>query len=125
MIEKNQTWVLVDRPNNKNIIGVKWIFKKKTEFRWFHQKTYWLLKAILNSLIFIFYETFALVARLDTIRLLLALAAQKGWKIHQLDVKFAFLNGFHENEIYIKQLEGFVTKGQETRSICSKRLYMG
>ncbi|KAA3468614.1 Retrovirus-related Pol polyprotein from transposon TNT 1-94 [Gossypium australe] len=50
-----------------------------------------------------YMETFAPVARLDTIRLLVALAAQKKWMIHQLDVKSAFLNGILEKEIYIDQ----------------------
>ena len=50
-----------------------------------------------------FSETFAPVARLDTIRMLLALAAQKGWVIHQMDVKSAFLNGYLEEEIFMEQ----------------------
>ncbi|RVW29299.1 Retrovirus-related Pol polyprotein from transposon TNT 1-94 [Vitis vinifera] len=62
-----------------------------------------------------FSETFAPVARLDTIRMLLALAAEKGWKIYQLDVKSAFLNGYLEEEIFVEQLEGFVVKGKEDK----------
>ena len=50
-----------------------------------------------------FSKTFALVARLDTIRMLLALVAQKGWVIHQMDVKSAFLNGYLEEEIFMEQ----------------------
>ncbi|XP_028062238.1 uncharacterized protein LOC114265618 [Camellia sinensis] len=60
-----------------------------------------------------FSETFAPVARLDTIRMLLALAAQKGWVIHQIDVKSAFLNGYLEEEIFVDQPEGFAFQGQE------------
>ncbi|KAL4387529.1 hypothetical protein GQ457_09G029200 [Hibiscus cannabinus] len=69
-------------------------------------------------------ETFAPVARLDTIRLLLALAAQIGWKIHQLDVKSAFLNGFFKEEIYIEQPQGFVVEGNEAKVYRLKKLYM-
>jgi hypothetical protein len=43
-----------------------------------------------------FSETFAPIARMDRIRMLLALAAQKGWTLHQMDVKSAFLNGYLE-----------------------------
>ena len=46
-----------------------------------------------------YFDTFAPVARLDMIRLLLALAAQLGWKVYQMDVKLAFLNGFLQEEI--------------------------
>ena len=49
-----------------------------------------------------FSETFALVARLDTIRMLIALSAQKGWNIHQMDVKSAFLIGYLEGEIFVE-----------------------
>ena len=47
-------------------------------------------------------DTFAPVARLDTIRLVLAMAAQNGWKVFQLDVKLAFLNGILQEEIYVE-----------------------
>ena len=56
-----------------------------------------------------FSKTFASVVRLDTIRLLLDVAAQKSWKVFQLDVKSAFLNGYLKEE----QPDGFVVQGQE------------
>jgi len=62
-----------------------------------------------------FFDTFAPVARLDTIRMLLALSANKNWKLYQLDIKSAFLNGFLEEEIYVEQPEGFVAKGGEDK----------
>jgi hypothetical protein len=49
------------------------------------------------------------------VRLLLALAAQEGWLVHHLDVKFAFLNGDLMEEVYVVQPPGFVKKGQESR----------
>ncbi|KAA3482129.1 pleiotropic drug resistance protein 3-like [Gossypium australe] len=58
-------------------------------------------------------ETFAPVARIDTIRLLVALTAQRQWCIHQLNVKSALLNGFLEEEIYIDQPQGFIVLGKE------------
>jgi hypothetical protein len=54
-----------------------------------------------------FEETFAPVARLESIRILLAFAASKGFKLFQMDVKSAFLNGFIEEEVYVKQPSGF------------------
>jgi hypothetical protein len=62
-----------------------------------------------------FSETFAPVAQFDTIRLLLALSAQKNWKVYQLDVKSAFLNGYLQEEIFIEQPKGFEVKGQEEK----------
>ena len=53
------------------------------------------------------------MARLETIRLLLALAAKKGWKVHHLDVKSAFLNGELQEEVYVSQPDGFVITGKE------------
>ena len=53
-------------------------------------------------------ETFALVARLVTIRTLIALATQKKWSLYQLDVKSAFLNRVLKEEVYVEQPEGFV-----------------
>ncbi|KAL6326941.1 hypothetical protein AAG906_012625 [Vitis piasezkii] len=71
-----------------------------------------------------FLETFAPIARLDTIRMLLALAAQKDWKIYQLDVKSAFLNGYLEEEIFVEQPEGFAVKEKEDKvSQLKKTLY--
>lgn len=62
-----------------------------------------------------FSETFAIVARLDTIRMLLALAVQQGWVIHQMDVKSAFLNGYLEEEIFVEQPKGFAFPGQDEK----------
>lgn len=58
-------------------------------------------------------ETFAHVARLDTIRTLVALVAQKSCKLYQPDVKSAFLNGVLEEEVYVEQPDGFLVKKSE------------
>ncbi|KAB2602155.1 hypothetical protein D8674_003160 [Pyrus ussuriensis x Pyrus communis] len=100
MIERNDTWRLVDRPSSKPVIGVKW--KPGIDFN----------------------ETFAPVARLDTIRTLIALAAQKEWQLFQLDVKSAFLNGVLKEEVYVDQPQGFVIQGKEDKVYkLSKALY--
>ena len=60
-------------------------------------------------------EVFAPVARIDTVRLLTALAAQNQWKIYQMNVKSAFLNGYLEEEVYIEQLLRYVKTGKEDK----------
>ena len=57
-----------------------------------------------------FNETFAPIAKLDTIRTLIALVAKRGWKLHQLDVKSAFLNGALEEEVFVEQPQGFTNE---------------
>jgi hypothetical protein len=53
-------------------------------------------------------EVFAPVARMETVHLLLALAAHRGWPVHHMDVKSAFLNGDLEEEVYVHQPPGFI-----------------
>ena len=63
--------------------------------------------------------------RLDTIRMLLAVATQKGWKIFQLDVKSAFLNGYMHEEIFVEQPKGFVMGGEEEKVYLLKKALYG
>ncbi|KAL9265744.1 Retrovirus-related Pol polyprotein from transposon RE2-like protein, partial [Drosera capensis] len=60
-----------------------------------------------------FEEVFAPVAKLDTVRVVLALAANRSWEVHHMDVKSAFLNGELEEEVYVTQPEGFEVQGQK------------
>ena len=60
-------------------------------------------------------ETFAPVARLDSLRLLLSLAATYDWEIHQIDIKSAYLNGLLNKEIYMEQPKGFEVPGKENK----------
>lgn len=69
-------------------------------------------------------EVYVLVARMETIRLLISLAAQMKWKIHQLDVKSAFLNGYLKKEVYVEKPLGFVVKNHEDKVLrLNKALY--
>jgi hypothetical protein len=70
-------------------------------------------------------ETFAPVARYSSIRSILALSAQMGWHIHQMDVKTAFLNEIIEEEVYIEQPEGFETFDREFHVCRLKRALYG
>ncbi|KAM7516070.1 hypothetical protein LguiA_005653 [Lonicera macranthoides] len=127
MIEKNQTWELVERPKHKKAIGVKWVYRTKLnpDGSVNKYKARLVVKGYAQMFGVDFSETFAPVSRLDTIRMLLALAAQKGWVIHQMDVKSAFLNGYLEEEIFVEQPEGFVSQGQEEKVYRLKKSLYG
>ena len=62
-----------------------------------------------------FEEVFAPIAHMESVRLLLALAAAKDWRVHHLDVKSAFLNGELAETVFVKQPPGFIVKGEEHR----------
>lgn len=60
-----------------------------------------------------FDDMFSPVTRMETVRLLFAFAAHKGWVIYHLDVKMAFLNGEVHEEVYVEQPRGFIVQGKE------------
>ena len=62
-------------------------------------------------------ETFSLVVRFASVRLILAIVANLNLELYQMDVKIAFFNGELDEEIYMDQPVGFVAKGQE-RKVC-------
>ncbi|CAL9009980.1 unnamed protein product [Prunus brigantina] len=104
MIEKNQMWELVNRPFNKSVIGVKWVYKTKLNLDGSVQKhkARLVAKGYAQKPGIDHNETFAPVARLDTIQTLIALVAKNSWKMYQLDVKSAFLNGVLQEEVYVE-----------------------
>ncbi|KAI5344111.1 hypothetical protein L3X38_011988 [Prunus dulcis] len=127
MIEKNNTWELVNRPFDKPIIGVKWIYKTKLNLDGSVQKNKARLvaKGYSQKPGIDFNETFAPVARLDTVRTLVAVAAQRNWNLFQLDVKSAFLNGVLNEEVYVDQPSGFVMQGSEDKVYKLKKALYG
>ncbi|RDY00692.1 Aldehyde dehydrogenase family 2 member B4, mitochondrial, partial [Mucuna pruriens] len=100
-IENNKTWQLFDKPKNKNVIGVKWVYRKKLNPNGSinKYKARLLAKGYIQQYGIGYTEIFAPVARMDIIRILLALAAKMKWKIWHLDLK----------------LEGFIVKGNEDK----------
>ena len=127
MIEKNCTWELVDRPPSKNVIGVKWIFitKLNADSTINKYKASLVVKGYAQIYGVDYSETFAPVARMDSIRFLLAVAAHRNWKVFQLDVKSAFLNGILQEEIYVEQPAGFVNQGKEDKVYLLKKALYG
>ena len=112
---KNQTWELFELPSGKQAIGCKWIYKRKfkADGTVDKYKARLVAKGYAQTEGIDYRETFAPVAKMNTVRLILPLATQMGWQLHQMDVKSAFLNGNIDEEIYMEQPQGFVQKGKE------------
>jgi hypothetical protein len=93
--ERNQVWTLVEPSRDVNVIQTRWVFKNKQgeDGEIVRNKTRLIAQGFSQVEGLDFGETFAHVARLETIRILLAFATFKGFKLYQMDVKSAFLNG--------------------------------
>jgi hypothetical protein len=107
--ERNQVWTLVDPPRDVNVIGTKWVFKNKQgdDGEVVRNKAHFVAQGYSQVEGLDFGETFAPVAHLEAIRILLAFAASKGFKLYQMDMKNAFLNCVIHEEIYVRQPPGF------------------
>ena len=114
-IFRNKTWDLVELPPGAKGIGLKWIFKIKrnSDESINKYKSRLVAKGYIQRHGIDSEEVFAPVARIETVRFLIALAASHGWQIHHLDVKTAFLNGDLKEDVYVTQPEGFVVEGSE------------
>jgi hypothetical protein len=107
--ERNLVWELVEPPPGCKPIGTKWVWKIKEGEKG---------EVVRNKLRLIaqrytqkegidYEESFAPMARLEAIRILLAFSVAKGFKLYQMDVKSAFLNCVLEEEVFVKQPLGF------------------
>jgi hypothetical protein len=110
-IVKNSAWKIVPRPIDKSVVGSRWLYKVKqaADGSVEKYKARFVAQGFSQIEGIDYDETFAPVARYSSIRSILALSAQMGWRIHQMDVKIALLNGIIEQEVYIEQPEGFET----------------
>ncbi|GKV11116.1 hypothetical protein SLEP1_g22397 [Rubroshorea leprosula] len=126
-IEKNQTWELTDFPEEHKTIGIKWIYKTKLkengEVDKFKVRS--VAKGYKQEFGIDYQEVFAQVARMDTIRLVIALATQNSWPIYQLDVKSAFLHGNLQEQVFIDQPPNYVKSGFEHKVYRLKKALYG
>jgi hypothetical protein len=105
---RNEVWHLVPRPN-QNVIGTKWVFRNKQDEHGVVTRNKARLVAKRYSQVegLDFDETYAPIARLESIRILLAYATYHGFKLYQMDMKSAFLNRPIKQEVYVEQPPGF------------------
>ncbi|KAI3729808.1 hypothetical protein L6452_18478 [Arctium lappa] len=124
--EALKVWRLVPKPEGQTVIGTKWVFKNKKDEDGviIRNKARLVAKGYRQEEGIDYDETYALLARIEAIRMFLAYAAHKNFTVFQMDVKTAFLNGILKEEVYVSQLEGFVNQDKPDHVyILDKALY--
>ncbi|KAL5815400.1 hypothetical protein ACOSQ4_026041 [Xanthoceras sorbifolium] len=114
-MKSNKVWDLVELPNGAKAIGCKWVFKTKKDSlgNIERYKARLVAKGFTQKEGIDYTETFSPVSKKDSLRVILALVAQFDFELQQMDVKTAFLNGDLEDEVYMKQPEGFPSSDGE------------
>ncbi|KAM0996802.1 hypothetical protein ACFX2C_006762 [Malus domestica] len=109
-LKSQRTWVLVPPPTHRSIIGSKWVYKlkKNPDGSISRYKARLVAQGYTQELGLNYFETFSPIVRHTTVRLIISIAAQNKWELRQLDIKSAFLHGDLEEEVYMKQPQGFV-----------------
>ena len=108
--QRNYVWTLVPRPEGEHIIGTEWIFRNKTneEGNVIRNKARLVAQGYSQMEGVDYDEIFAPIARMESIRILLALACHLQFKLYQMNVKNAFLNGLLKEDFYVAQLKRFI-----------------
>lgn len=112
-LRKNKTWELANLPYGKKAVSCKWIFtvKQNPEGKVERYKARLVARGYSQTYGIDYDETFAPVAKMNTVRILISCAANFGWPLHQLDVKNAFLHGDLQEEVYMEIPPGLSTPG--------------
>ena len=125
-IMRNDVWEIMPRPDGKSVVTSRWIYKVKyvADDSIEKHKARFVARGFSQVEGIDYDETFAPVARYASIKTVMAIVSEMGWKIHKMDVKTAFLNGIFEEEVYIEQPQGFEVYGRDSH-VCrlSKALY--
>jgi len=108
-LARNEVWSLVPKTKQMNVIGTKWVFKKKLDEQGIiiRNKARLVTNRYNQEEWIDFGETYALVARLEAVSLSLAYACMNEFKLHHMDVKSAFLNWYIDEEVYMSKLLRF------------------
>jgi hypothetical protein len=126
-IKDNRTWELVDLPRGHKPIGLKWVFKVKRDEHGavIKHKVRLVAKGYVQKQGINFKEVFTPVARIKSVRLLLALATNESWPVHHMDVKSTFLNGELEEEVYVAHAPSFIVPSKEGKVLHLRKALYG
>ena len=118
-LDASGTWNFAPLPKEKRAIGCKWVYKIKhnADGSVNRYKACLVAKGYAQTYGIDFEETFSPVAKMVTVRAVIAMATSKGWELQQMDVKNAFLNGDLQEEVYMEQPEGYVLGGCTIRKL--------
>nr|GEV89157.1 zinc finger, CCHC-type [Tanacetum cinerariifolium] len=123
----NNTWVLADLPLGFKSLGCKWIFKIKLKvngtIKKFNVRMF--IQGFKQKSRIDYFDTYALVARISTIRLLIAMTSIHNLIIHQMDVKTPFLDGDLDEEVYMNQPQGFIMPGNGKKDMGEADVILG
>nr|GEU45474.1 zinc finger, CCHC-type [Tanacetum cinerariifolium] len=113
----NNTWVLTDLHPGCKPLGCKWIFKRKLKVDGTVEKfkARLVIQGFKQKSGIDYFDTYAPVARISTIRLLISMASIHNQIIHQMDVKTTFLNEELEEKVYMNQPLGFIMPGNKNK----------
>ncbi len=109
-LDVNATQELVVLLEDKKTIGCKWVYKVKhnADGSVSRYKARLVAKGYAQTYGIDYEETYSLIAKMTTIRAIIAMATTKGWSLHQMDVKNVFLHGYLQEEVYMEQPPGYV-----------------
>jgi hypothetical protein len=121
-LRKRNVFKLTDLPKGRKVIGCRWVFDVKSDGR---KKARLVAQGFSQVEGIDFNELFSPVVRFESVRLMFALAALEGWYMTGVDVRTAYLYGKLDEEIYMRQPEGFQVRGQESKVIHLQRALYG